>query len=141
MSRKEWKRDGYFYYDKIRPYFCKHCNQRFADWDGYYHHYIYYKNKIQNQISASINPNYSDAFKEKAKQEKMKENKELKLLEKSYEENKRKRPFVCHLCEKSFRNKKSLKEHYKKIHNIDYDQLRKERENKKNEEGSGNAGQ
>jgi len=141
MSRKEWKKDGYFYYDKIRPYVCKHCNQRFSDWDGYYHHYKYYKKKIMEQISASINPDYSEKFKEKAIQERMKENKDLKLLEKSYEENKRKRPFVCQYCGKTFRTKKGYKDHLKRIHGEDVDQLRKERKNKKNEEGSGNDSQ
>jgi len=141
MSRKEWKRDGYFYYDKIRPFHCYHCNQNFADWKNFSEHYRYVKKKIEKQIEDSIDPSYSEAYKKKAIQERMKENKEFKLLQKSYEENKKKRPFVCHMCGKNYRNKKSLKEHYKKIHNIDYDQLRKERENKKNEEGSGNAGQ
>ncbi len=153
MSRKEWKRDGYFYYDKIRPFHCYHCNQNFADWKNFYVHYTYNKQKLENQIKKSIlkkweeDPASMPSEKIRAKilenktNERLEENKDYKLLQKSYAENKKKRPFVCHMCGKNFRNKKSLKDHYKKIHGIDYDQLRKERENKKNGEGSGNDSQ
>jgi len=141
MSRKEWKEEGYFYYDKIRPFHCYHCNQNFSDWKNFYEHYKYAKKKIEDQITASVDPKFSEIYRKKAIEDRKKENKDLKLLEKSYEENRKKRPFVCHVCGKNFRNKKGLKDHYKKIHNIDYDLLRKERENEKNQGGSENDSQ
>jgi len=140
-SKKQWLEEGFFFYDHVRPFYCYHCNQNFADWHNFYEHYKYVKKKIENQIKASIDPDYSEKYKEQAIQDRLKNNEDYKLLQQSYEENKKKRPFVCHICGKNFRNKKGLKRHYKKIHGIDYDQLRKERENKKNEEGSENDNQ
>ncbi len=129
MSRKEWEKEGFFYYDKIRPFFCKHCNQRFSDWINFYMHYTYTEQKIKNEILRDMKSRgYSDKFIETELQKKLKENKDYQLLQESYNENKRKRPFVCNLCGKTFRSKRSLKDHYLKIHGVNIDQLRAEKE-------------
>ncbi len=140
MSRKEWEKEGFFYYDKIRPYFCKHCNQRFEDWINFYMHYNYVKGKIVNEIKTDMkNRGYSDKFIEAEFPKRLQENKDYQLLQESYNENKKKRPFVCNLCGKNFRNKVNLKAHYLKIHGIDVDKLREEREHKEQEMVSSNA--
>jgi len=129
MSRKEWEKEGYFYYDKIRPFYCKHCNQRFEDWINFKMHYNYVKEKIEKEIMNDLKDRgYSDNFINKEFSNKLKENKDYQLLQESYEENKKKRPFVCNLCGKTFRSKRSLKDHYKNIHGIDINQLRAEKE-------------
>ncbi len=134
MSRKEWEKEGFFYYDKIRPYFCKHCNQRFADWINFEMHYQYVKQKIEKEILNDMkNRGLSEKYIEVELPKKLQENKDYQLLLESYNENKKKRPFVCHLCGKTFHNKTGLKAHYLKIHGIDVDELRKEREKKEQE--------
>jgi len=63
MSRKEWERVGFFYYDKIRPFYCKPCNQRFSDWINFKIHYNYVKRKIENKIYNDIKSRgYSDKY-------------------------------------------------------------------------------
>jgi len=133
MSRKQWLNEGYFYYDKIRPFYCKHCNQRFEDWVNFYKHFKYTKQKIENEIIKSIDPPLSESYRQNKLKEKLKENKEYQLLQESYNENRKKRPFVCYICGKSFRNKKlGLKEHLKRVHGIDIDN-QAPMENKTNE--------
>ncbi len=121
-GRKDWKEQGYHFYDTLRPYYCKHCGQRFADWDNFKLHYWYVKKKIESNIMKEINPEFSDKMKQKTMQSKLNENNEFKLLQEAYNENKNKRPFVCNICGKTFKSKKyGLKPHLKKVHGIDVD--------------------
>jgi len=69
-------------------------------------------------------------------QKKLQENKEYQLLQECYNENMKKRPFVCNMCGKAFRSKGNLKAHYMKIHDIDIDKLRKERSQEENAIGN-----
>jgi len=40
------------------------------------------------------------------------------LLQKTLEENRKRRPFVCHICHKNFREKQTQKGHYLRVHHI-----------------------
>ena len=41
-----------------------------------------------------------------------------KLLRKTLEENRKRRPFICYICHKNFRKKQTLKGHYLRVHHI-----------------------
>ncbi len=130
-GRKEWKEKGYHFYDSIRPFKCKHCGKNYSDWHLFKMHYRYYKRKIENEIMKSIDPSLSESYKQNKLKEKLKENKDYQLLLESYEENKRKRPFICNVCGKAFRSKKDgLLPHLIKVHGIN--PLQAENENKEN---------
>jgi len=136
-GRKDWKEKGYHFYDELRPYFCKHCGQRYADWDLYLKHYKYVKKKIEEKIMKEISPALSDKGKEKALQNRLNDDKDYRLLQESYEENKRRRPFVCNMCGKTFKSKKyGLKPHLKKVHGIDVDAQQVPKENKTDKGGN-----
>ncbi len=80
-----------------------------------------------------IDPAYSEDAKRKVLSDKLKENKDYQLLEESFEENKRKRPFICNICSKSFRSKKDgLLPHLINFHGINT--LQSENENKEDAE-------
>jgi len=44
--------------------------------------------------------------------------KPYELLKQTLEENRKRRPFVCYICHKNFREKQTLKGHYLRVHHI-----------------------
>jgi len=44
--------------------------------------------------------------------------KSYELLKQTLEENRKRRPFVCHICRKNFREKQTQKGHYLRVHHI-----------------------
>ncbi len=118
-GHKEWIEKGYHFYDNIRPYYCKHCGSRFEDWDTFTFHLNYHKHKIAMQIRANLDKGYSEKTKDSITKERLRDNTDYQLLLDSYEENKRRKPFICTICGKAFRSKRSgLRPHLKRMHNI-----------------------
>jgi len=104
----------------------------YPDWHLFLAHYKYYIEKIEGEIKSRISPEYSENMKKKVLSERLKENEDYQLLLESYEENKKKRPFICNICGTSFRSKKDgLLPHLIKVHGIN--PLQRENENKENE--------
>jgi len=44
--------------------------------------------------------------------------KPYELLKQTLEENRKRRPFICYICHKNFREKQTLKGHYLRVHHI-----------------------
>ncbi len=130
-GRNEWKEKGYHFYDSIRPFKCKHCGKNYSDWHLFMAHYKYYKQKIEKDIMKTIDISASEKYKQSRLNEKLKENKDYQLLQESFEENKRKRPFICNICGKSFHSKKDgLLPHLINVHGIN--PIQTDSENKEN---------
>jgi len=121
--KKEWAEEGYAFYDKMHPFKCLDCNRNFKDY-AYLHEHVlremarlweYYRNNVKQTY------HYEDKdprLINKAKEELFKSER-YNILIKTTEENENKRPFICNICFKNFRDRQTLKGHYLRVHHID----------------------
>jgi len=121
--KKEWAEEGYAFYDKMHPFKCLDCNRNFKDYPYLHEHVLreithlvkYYRNDVKRTYGYEDNdPRLADKTKEKVYA-----SERYKLLNKTLVENKNKRPFICNICFKNFRDRQTLKGHYLRVHHID----------------------
>jgi len=123
-SRKnEWAEEGYAFYDKMHPFKCLSCNRNFKDYPYLYEHVHRTLNRLSEYYWDHIKLTYHYEDKdprlaEKAVEE-MRKSRQYQLLNKTLAENKNKRPFICNICFKNFRDRQTLKGHYLRVHHID----------------------
>jgi len=132
-EEKKLKEMLYHYYDDKRPYVCFCCNRNFEDYEGLRWHVVNAKKKIEKKhIEELKKDGISDNLLNEMLNDKLKNDKDYQLLLKTENSVKHYRPFVCGICGKNFRYKVLLKNHYKTMHNIDFDS---EKNNKMNKRG------
>ena len=132
-EEKKLKEMLYHYYDDKRPYVCFCCNRNFEDYEGLRLHVVNAKKKIEKKhIEKLKKDGISDNLLNEMLDNKLKNDKNYQMLLKTEESAKHYRPFVCGICGKNFRYKVLLKNHYKTMHNIDFDS---EKNNKMNKRG------
>jgi len=121
--KKEWIEEGYAFYDKMHPFKCLHCNRNFKDYPYLYEHVIreitrlreYYRNNIKQAYGyEDKDPRIIDKIEAE-----LNKSEGYNLLEKTLKENENKRPFICNICYKNFRDRQTLKGHYLRVHHID----------------------
>jgi len=121
--KKEWAEEGYAFYDKMHPFKCLDCNRNFKDYAYLHEHVLRELTRLEKQIVARVKyiynyPEGSPSLINKAEGE-LRKSKRYELLNKTIDENENKRPFICNICFKNFRDRQSLKGHYKRVHHID----------------------
>jgi len=122
-KKKEWAEEGYAFYDKMHPFKCLDCNRNFKDYTYLHEHVLRELARLERHIRTRIKnvynyPEGSPSLINKAEGE-LHKSKRYELLNKTIDENENKRPFICNICYKNFRDRQSLKGHYLRVHHID----------------------
>jgi len=121
--KKEWAEEGYAFYDRMHPFKCLHCNRNFKDYPYLFEHvrreitrlWKHYQNRIKQAYGyEDKDPRLIDKIEAE-----LNKSESYKLLEKTLKENENKRPFICNICFKNFRDRQTLKGHYLRVHHID----------------------
>jgi len=123
IRKKEWAEEGYAFYDRMHPFKCLHCNRNFKDYTYLHVHVLREMNRLREQYENEIKKAFDYEDKDprlitKVKTE-LNKSERYGLLLKTLKENENKRPFICHICYKNFRDRQTLKGHFKRVHHID----------------------
>jgi len=110
-------------YNKMRPFYCLHCGRNFKDCPYLYVHvireiiYLEYSalNELQKGDPKGTQP---DKVTLQIAKNNAHKTESYKLLQKTLEENRKRRPFICYTCHKNFYEKQTLKGHYLRVHHI-----------------------
>jgi len=110
-------------YNNMRPFYCLHCGRNFKDYPYLYVHviremiYLEYSalNELQKGDPKGTQP---DKVTLQMAKKNVHKSKSYELLKQTLEENRKRRPFVCHICHKNFREQQTQKGHYLRVHHI-----------------------
>jgi len=121
--KNEWAEEGYAFYDKMHPFKCLDCNRNFKDYAYLHEHVLREMARLKRHYMTWVKnvyhyPEGGPSFNNKVEGE-LDKSERYKLLNRTIAENKNKRPFICNICFKNFRDRQSLKGHYKRVHHID----------------------
>jgi len=110
-------------YNNMHPFYCLHCGRNFKDYPYLYAHVI--REMINLEYSALNELQKGDpkgTQPDKVTLQIAKKNahksKPYELIKQTLEENRKRRPFICYICHKNFREKQTLKGHYLRVHHI-----------------------
>jgi len=124
--KKEWAEEGYAFYDRMHPFKCLDCNRNFKDYPYFYEHVLREISRLRGYYQNELRKSYPELYAKasdpdfiRRANERLHKSERYQLLIKSINENRNKRPFICNICHKNFRDRQSLKGHYIRVHHID----------------------